>query len=941
MAACPEGWVGKLAAVVAGLVPAVAARRAAEALAAASAREAEALAGALAACGWGGIEVDGPGRVLRVDRVAQRVLEVAIAPGEEIAAALTRCGLAMGSVAGVLEARAAGREWRARLARTAQRGGEAFVEVLWVPGGDAGAGGRLWLADRTEAVMEERRVRSVERRLELEERLCPAGFFEADLQGGDAYFSPRWQSMLGYEPGELAGSVETWRRLLHPDDWRWLAQAGPAGEGPGDHPYRHEFRLRRKDGSWVWIESAGLDTADGAGRLVSSRGFHVDVGDLRVAREELAQARRAVDKLGIVLIDWAPGIGWPVLRVTEAVRAFGYDPVDFTSGRRNLASVIHRDDTARVAAELEAAEIQRLERIDVEFRLLGRTGGTHWVELRATVTTDRDGGVTGYQGALRDASERRAVEETLRQKERLLEAFAERIPAALCQAETTRSGRTLVRFLSPGIENLLGVSLGSVLARPASVLRAIDRRDRRRAVEARRAAEETGRPTSVVFRRAGGGPAPWLRAHLIPRAEAGGRVAWTVMLDDVTELKALEEAATRAHEEAEGAARAKADFLATMSHEIRTPLQGLTGFLQLLDGTELDVEQRQYLEMAAEQVTDVTRLVNDVLDFSRLESGRVEFESVPFRPEAEVRAVCENLGPMARAKGLDLELTRGEGAGVEVLGDPLRLRQVLTNLIGNAVKFTEAGSVTVTLRSRPDGDGVVRVEAEVKDTGPGIPAESLPRLFDRFSQTDASVTRRFGGSGLGLAIVRELCRRMGGEVAVRSEVGRGSAFTASAVLRPVVAGVRAAGDTGVTDPVPPAGVWAEQHPLAIAVVDDNAVGLAVARSLLGRLGYRVDTFSSGGEVIGAVLADPAKYDLVLMDVRMPDIDGIEATCRIRAACPRWPTIAGLTADVLPQVRAACLAAGMQLFLTKPTRLEDLKEATRQAHETKRDHPTLR
>ncbi|MGJ4953710.1 ATP-binding protein [Bradyrhizobium sp. HKCCYLS20291] len=385
---------------------------------------------------------------------------------------------------------------------------------------------------------------------------------------------------------------------------------------------------------------------------------------------------------------------------------------------------------------------------------------------------------------------------------------------------------------------------------------------------------------------------------------------WVTTHQDITESVRATEALAAAKEAAEAASRAKSDFLAMMSHEIRTPMAGMMGMIDLLAGTRLDQEQRGLAEIARESSRNLLAVVNNILDFSKLEAGRLTPEAIGFSLGHTLKGVTTLLGQQARDQGVTLEISQAGDIPAWLIGDPVRIGQVLFNLVGNAIKFTRQGGVRVDASHRLIADQRVELRIEVVDTGVGIPADIQAMLFDPFTQADTSVSRKFGGTGLGLAICRQLCRAMGGEIGVDSEPGRGSRFWFTVQCgvgeRPEVA----------SPPLQPA-IPAKPDRLTILVVDDTPIIRTLITKLLARLGCQFDVACNGLEAIAAV--QHKRYDLVLMDMQMPEMDGMSATAAIRSLDipARDVPIIALTANALVGQREICIGAGMNDFLTKP------------------------
>ncbi len=636
-------------------------------------------------------------------------------------------------------------------------------------------------------------------RTEAEERLALAmdavndGLWDWNLKTNEAYFSPRYYTMLGYEPGEMPGSYEIWRDLLHPDDREETIRNVQDHIESGE-PFDVEFRLRTKVGGYKWIMGRGKVAAfDAAGKPARMIGTHMDISERKQNEEEL----------------------------------------------RRWAYIFEH---------------------------------------------------SGWGAAVTDVT-----------------------------------SRTL-KLLNPTYASMHGYTQEELLGKPYLLVYPPEAKEE---VEQRAALiSEKGELTfETVHMRKDGGVFPVLVDVRTVNDEEGKPAYRVINVQDISELKRAEEDIYAAKEQAEEASKAKSAFLANMSHEIRTPLNGVIGMLQLIKDTALDAEQTEWVAFALSSAMRLTHLLNDILDISRIEAGKLSVVEETFDPHASARAVVESFRGKAREAGIDLSLRISPSVPGTVMADGGRMRQVLFNLVGNAVKFTRQGSVSLEASRLPVDapDGRMRLLFVVSDTGIGIEDALLPLLFEPFTQAEDSFTRTHQGAGLGLSIVKRLVGLMGGGVCIESEEGAGTTACFTVLARD------AALQGAAAEQYPENGADVvsreERRSLRALVVEDELVNLISARRMLEKLGHETLGAANGREAL--TLLETERVDCILMDVQMPVMDGLEAAARIRsnppAAIPADIPIAAMTAYAMQGDRERFLAAGMDAYLSKPVELQDLKK----------------
>ena len=599
-----------------------------------------------------------------------------------------------------------------------------------------------------------------------------------------------------------------------------------------------------------------------------------------------------------------------IVYVSPSCRQFGYEPKqvlgrsldDFAPPEERAHNYRARD--AAIRGEPEAGGIY-------ERRLLTASGECVWVEGSPKVLCGSDGQPIGMITQLRDITARRAAQAALAESEARYRLLADLSTDLIMRMD----GQGIIRYISPSCRQL-GYAAEEMIGRSAFDFLHTDDLDMAHArAEALLKGEPRPAGDAREYRaRTKDGGFVWLEGvSALSRNAAGELVDVVSHLRDVTERRAYEDELQRKRTEAEAATLAKSEFLANMSHEIRTPLTGIMGFAGLLEEQgDLSPVARTYATRIATASRTLLTVVNDILDFSKIEAGQVELDTQPFDPRRVVVETVELVSAQAAEKGLELNTALDGPLPDAVAADGARLRQVLLNLLTNAIKFTETGGVTVTLAYDPDGGGQLKIS--VTDTGMGIAPDRLNRLFQRFSQADGSISRQYGGTGLGLAICRSLTTLMGGQIGVQSTPGMGAEFWFTVKAPACELTVSGDGEQG--------GAF-DARPARILIVDDSPVNRELVSTLLSVFGHDLSEACGGAEAVAAAAEQP--FDLILMDLQMPGMDGLSATKAIRAASPfnRATPIVALSANILPTHLDACREAGMNDHIGKPIDTREL------------------
>ncbi len=759
----------------------------------------------------------------------------------------------------------------------------------------------------------------------------PIGMALIDSDGIIYYFNPRFKELFGYNLKEISCRKD-WLRRAHPDAaYRkevislWIGDSKISA--PGDKSSR-VLSVNCKDGSEKIIKFTIVKLDDG--------------GDLLTC-EDITESKRHEDKLKTIgyrlsaIIDFLPDATF-VVDSSKRVIAWNRALEDMTGVSKE--NILGKGDYAYGIPFYGEARPMLLDLIegpgdDVESKYLqiqrnGRSicgeayvpslfdGRGAYVWATASSLHDDTGKLIASIESIRDISDRKRAEEAVRESEQRFRAIFDTAEDTIFIKDRNlhyvQANRAMERLFGLPSSEIIGMTDKELFGSEAAAI--INRADLC-VLQGQTHREEHTIPVN-------GRPKTFHTVKVPMKSHSGEIVGICGIARDISEIKRVEDVLKAAKKAADEGTRAKSEFLANMSHEIRTPMNAVIGTAELLLGTEMTPDQKEYAEIIRSSGETLLAIINDILDLSKIEGGKMELESRPFDLRLCVERSIKLVAASAAEKGLELICIIKEDVPRIIIGDPTRLRQVIINLVNNAVKFTEKGNVKLVVAGRRVNGPLSEILFEVKDTGIGIPENKMGRLFRPFSQVDASTTRKFGGSGLGLAICKRLVEIMGGSLRIESREGIGSTFSFSILAR--AADKESCDDAQVSPKTICHAGANENHDLRILLAEDNAVNQRVMIKMLLKLGYDADIASNGLEVLQAL--SRKFYDVVLMDIQMPEMDGLEAARAIRKRLPlsNQPKIIAITAHAMEDDKKLCLDAGMDDYISKPLTLEKLKAA---------------
>jgi PAS domain S-box-containing protein len=631
--------------------------------------------------------------------------------------------------------------------------------------------------------------------------------------------------------------------------------------------------------------------------------------ELKKAKEQLLEAQKFAH-LGYWEINALSG---EHLWSDELFRIFGFKPQEFIPTMNKFTKLIHPGDKELFFNALK--DPSNGHEFKLDFRIITQDNETKWIHEKLKYEFNNSGKLVRRYGVVQDITQRKLSELKLKESEEKFKELAENLGEVIWIHEAEQ-----IVYINSAFKKVFGRTCQSLYDNPHLSIDTIHPEDRERIVQAYKEVDYTAkylydeqyriiRPDGTIR---------WVWARAFPICRENGKTMRSVgICDDITSIKEYEKSLSQAKEEAEAANAAKSQFLANMSHEIRTPINGVMGMLQLLQMTELTKEQVDYIKVSMTSADSLLRVINDILDYSKIEAGQLKIKKLKFDLAEFLNEIVVMFKPSVLKKGFALNMYIDDNVPNKLIGDSFRLRQVLSNLIGNAIKFTPKGRIDLIVRKLEECNNEVKLEWLVQDTGIGLSGEIIKTIFNSFNQADSSTTRQYGGTGLGLSICKGLVENMKGEIWVESKEGEGSNFYFTCVLE------KSEEDAPSVTKVFNIEGCPTEDVLKLLIVEDDEVSRMVIEKFAKKKGWQVILAENGKEAIDCYREQ--RFNAVLMDVQIPILDGYKATGIIRQLDNKMglhtPIIA-ITAHSLKEDREKCLEAGMDDYLSKPVNVNE-------------------
>ncbi|MDM8545069.1 PAS domain S-box protein [Candidatus Venteria ishoeyi] len=776
-------------------------------------------------------------------------------------------------------------------------------------------------------------------RLHLEQVISNTnvGIWDWRVQSGKVVFNERWAEIIGYSLAELAPvSIKTWMMHVHPDDLEDSNKALNAYWNGERKSYQYESRMRHKQGHWVWVLDSGRTVEwDADGKPLRMIGTHFNITERKQTEMMIRKSEDRFRALIESTADWIWELdpqGNFTFTSPRVYDILGYSPEEIV-GKKSSFDLMPMDKAEKVRSEFKVLMAKREPFNNLINLNLHKNGQQVILESSGRPFFDDAGKLLGYRGIDRDITARKQAEAELKQHVQELKQARKATLNMMEDADVARqrlsTSEKNFRSFFETMDDMIIITdqQGALLFTNDAVIQTLGYSpetlktmhildlhpaDKRREAEVIFHKMLTGQISNYPL------PLETQNSQQVPVetrvwfGEWDGKACVFGLIKDITERRKAEKALLEAKEAAEQASRVKSEFLANMSHEIRTPLNAVTGMAYLLQQTSLGDKQEAYVDSIQRAMNHVISLINDLLDFSKMEAGKLELESVSFELNQILDKLYDFVVPMAEHKSLEVLFKVSAAVPYALIGDPTRLGQILINLAGNAVKFCDTGEVVIAIAVERREDNSVLLRFSVCDTGIGMSKSQLERLFEAFQQGDSSTTRRYGGTGLGLAISRYLVEQMNGEIGVESVLGEGSEFHFTVLLD-----VQPGAQPNLFK------VPKKLRSTHFLVVDDNSTSREIIKEILHTLEFKCTTVASGREAIAELKrsyhVEQQCYDIILLDWQMPEMDGIETAKRINTdpMLPEPPKILMISAFAEAQVMPQAQQAGISAYLHKP------------------------
>lgn len=775
----------------------------------------------------------------------------------------------------------------------------------------------------------EQQLKESELRYELAVKSTAAGVWEwINIEEGIVWWSPKYYELLGYEDQEIKASYQAFLDSLHPDDTPRFEETIKL-HAENNEPYMIEYRIRKKDGSYNWFLASGQTSRDKDGKPLKMVGSIIDIHhkkineELLIAREE--NFRTFIEAAKDVFFQTNPD-GYFTYANKAGLELIGLSLEELRKHR--YIDFVRDDYKEKVIVFYENQKLQNIKLTYLEIPVINSKNETVWMGQNAQLIF-KEGEYTGAHVVARDITALKQIQidkekaelmlkKQLSTQTAVLESTSESIFALDNQLRYTAFNTAHAKLVKTIYD--IDIEIGSTLINHPNV-----KHDQEKEIENLNRALNGQSFTSEEHYGFNGNEVYVQITYNPIKNDDGTITGVAVFSQDITQKKQNELALLQAKDDALKAARAKSDFLSNMSHEIRTPMNAIIGITELLMERLKDTLNIEYLQSIKLSADNLLYIINDILDLSKIESGKITFENTPFNPLKQLEEIKKSFNHQAKEKNIDLTYESDINLPEFILGDPLRLNQILINLIGNAIKFTHSGKVKISVNVKENSEDFCTLMYCVEDTGIGIPTKKFNSIFESFNQAYTDTSRKFGGTGLGLAITKNLVELQGGKIWLKSEEGKGSSFYFEIrykksgqpnAITPIIKIPHSINSTIANRSLDGA---------RILLVEDNSMNQFLANQILKKWDAEVTFAETGKEALEIIKSNT--FDVILMDLQMPEMNGYDATIAIRSGAhgkckPEVPIIA-LTADAFEETKMRVLQTGMNDFITKPFKQDEL------------------